>query len=182
MYVWFSFTDKLRYGRPVVESSTKNVSLRVGESAILRCVGKNTRHRPQISWVKLNTPNDENRIRGIQMKHNDMKSNDFLRQGKGFKILFPKQKTSRTHSSIQTRTRHEKNGDTYVFHLTLDNLKEENSGVYVCILKNKYGRSYASASIKVKSSEGIQYTINIVVGISITYSNIKKLFLNALFI
>lgn len=41
-----------------------------------------------------------------------------------------------------------------MFRLTLQNVQEKDSGVYLCLVRNRYGSDYQSFFVKVKSMKG----------------------------
>lgn len=148
----FLYLEQLRSGRPILDSESKNISLRVGESTTLRCISRNTRHRPQVSWLKWNKPDELNRLRNLEFTQNDMKLHTLSKQGKAYELIDPKHNGEA--SSVRARIQRGKKAKSYEFRLTLENVQEEDSGLYVCLVKNKYGTDYRKSFVQVKSMKG----------------------------
>ena len=147
--------EQLRSGRPILKSQSRNISLRVGESTTLKCVSKIMRHKPQVSWLKWNKPDELNRLQNVDFSQNDIETHT-LAQGKGYKHIVPKQERQAISGSVHAQVRRGKKERSYEFRLTLQHVEEEDSGVYVCLVRNKYGSDYRRYLVNVQSMKGEQ--------------------------
>ena len=154
MCINYFLLEQLRNGRPILESGSKNISLRVGESATLTCTSRNTRHTPQVTWLKLNKPEESYRLQNLEFTKNDIKSHTLTGKGKEYELIGAKNKGEAVSVSVRARIQRGKNENSYEFRLRLENVKEADSGVYVCLVKNKHGSDYRKISVHVKSMKG----------------------------
>ncbi|XP_028414944.1 hemicentin-1-like isoform X2 [Dendronephthya gigantea] len=142
-------TTPLGSGRPILESESRNISVRVGQSTDIRCVSGNTRHRPKITWLKWRkgqTP---------EITKNFIKTLSLTQPGKDYEIINRKQSGKAVSSTVRANVRHGQKNKSYEFILTLENAKIEDSGLYLCLVKNKYGSDWRKLNVQVSSMKGV---------------------------
>ena len=144
----------MKSGRPILRSESKNITLRVEESTTLRCASRNTVHEQQIRWLKWNKPGALNRLGNQEFTQNDLKTQTFSCEGKEYELIEPKANGESISTSVRERLRRGKKEKSQEFRLTLDNVLEKDSGVYICLVRNKYGSDYRRFFVHVKSVKG----------------------------
>lgn len=138
-------------GLPILESESENITLRASESMTLRCISTNTRHRPQIKWLKWNESNELSREGNLQFTQNDTKTPSGF--GKEYELIDPRH-NGIASTSVRARVGHCKKEKSYEFRLRLENVQEKDSGMYVCHVQNKHGSDYRRFFVQVKSMKG----------------------------
>lgn len=142
----------MKSGSPILKSESKNITLRVGESATLRCASTNTVNEQRISWLKWNRPGALKRNQ--EFTQNDIKTQILSSQGKKYELIRTKTNGESISTTVRTKLRRGKMEKSYEFLLTLDNVQEKHSGVYLCLVRDKYGSDYRRFFVHVKSAKG----------------------------
>ena len=112
-------------------------------------MSRNTRRSPQANWVKLN----KYQLRKLEFE-NDIKLDILSGKGKEYELIGTKNKDEADSLSTRKRIQREKKGNSYEFRLMLDYVQESDSGVYACLVRNKYGSDYRKFFVHVKSTKG----------------------------
>ena len=107
-----------------------------------------------MSWLKWNKPDELSRLRKLEFTQNDIKLQTLSKKGKEYELIDSKQNGEAMSLSVRARIRRGKKGNSYEFRLTLENVQETDSGVYVCLVRNKYGSDYRKNVVQVKSMKG----------------------------
>lgn len=84
----------------------------------------------------------------LELTQNDIKLHTISRKGKKYKLIEP------NHVDEDARKRNTKKEKSYEFWLKLENVQESDSGVYVCLARNKYGSDYRMSLVHVNSVKG----------------------------
>lgn len=132
---------------PILQTQSRNISTLAGGSITLECVCKTTKDRPQVRWLKWNA--DKLRLREFP---NDIKTPMLAHFKKFYKPV-----DARNYKYFTVgRSRKKGTGKpfSYGFRLRLRNVKPENSGMYTCLVWNRFGRDHRNFFVSVKSMVG----------------------------
>ena len=73
---------------------------------------------------------------------------------KDYEIINPKQSGKAISSTVRANVKQGQKEKLYEFTLTLENVKEEDSGLYLCLVRNKYGSDWRTSIVQVNSMKG----------------------------